>query len=319
MVSKLFVFRQRLAGALLLAALLALVAGSYSVHVPLNTPFGTLARVFDSLAVHMLIGAAALALVAALLGARLAGGLLLLGTLAALGYTAAEHARRSLPLVEEPAALRLTYLNVLNENRLPPERVLDGVAAVGPDVAAFSESVIFERLGPEVRRDYPEMLGCDPGCRVFIQSRLPVSGAELSSLARLWDDRYGQVSVTTADGRRMTLVVAHLSKPWFSGIVENEEWEFIQRLNAIEGPLVVVGDFNAAPWSRSVRRLMDETGLAAARLPVATWPTEAGALGVPIDNVFVRGGARLVSLAAFGEDLGSNHRGLLMDIALPPA
>jgi len=124
------------------------------------------------------------------------------------------------------------------------------------------------------------------------------------------------VTVTPASGAPFTLIVAHKLKPWFASMVEQQDAQLRARVNDIAGPLVVVGDFNAAPWSAPSRELIDATGLRAPRLPVPTWPVEAGRFGVPIDNIFVRGGARLTDLQPFGDDLGSNHRGLLAEVAV---
>src|SRR5690606_5635313 len=86
-------------------------------------------------------------------------------------------------------------------------------------------------------------------------------------------------------------------------------------LNAIEGPVVLAGDFNAAPWTAPLRQLGQQQQLASGPWPPATWPVRLGPLGVPIDNMFTRGGAQLLSLRA-GDNIGSNHRPLWAEIGL---
>ena len=48
----------------------------------------------------------------------------------------------------------------------------------------------------------------------------------------------------------------------------------------------------------------------------ATWPVEAGALGVPIDNLLTRSGAVIESIATLPDTFGSNHRGLRAQVAI---
>ena len=81
--------------------------------------------------------------------------------------------------------------------------------------------------------------------------------------------------------------------------------------------MVAVGDFNAAPWGKSVQNVLKSSGMKALRWPVPTWPAAAGSFGLPIDHVLVRGGARVVAVHPFGVALNSNHRGLMADISLP--
>ena len=45
----------------------------------------------------------------------------------------------------------------------------------------------------------------------------------------------------------------------------------------------------------------------------------AGPLGVPIDNMFTRGNARILDLAAGEDSFGSNHRYLRATVGLYPA
>ena len=115
-----------------------------------------------------------------------------------------------------------------------------------------------------------------------------------------------------------TLVGLHMVKPWFFGITESEEWKLMYVLHRISGPLVLMGDLNAAPWSRRVHLLARRCALATPRLPRPTWPAGAGWFGLPIDHVLVRE-ARLTGLDRFGAGLGSNHLGLLARISLDGA
>ncbi|MDP3340845.1 endonuclease/exonuclease/phosphatase family protein [Frigidibacter sp.] len=311
------VIRQRLIGAVLCLSLLALVAGTVPVTLALLSPLGTMARVLDSVAPQMLGLALALALLAALLGAWRAGGVVAVLALALVGWFGLQHAQRSLPLAADlQPNVRILFFNVLFDNTANAERIAQAARESGADVLAFAESSALSAVLPSLRADYPYMAGCERQCQTVVLSKVPLEPTVPEAGAMAWGEHLASVTVTPPGAAPFTLVVAHKLKPWFAGQVEFQDKQLRSRLNDVAGPLVLVGDFNAAPWSAPSRALIDATGLRAPRLPVPTWPAEAGRFGVPIDNIFVRGGARLTDLAPFGDDLGSNHRGLLAEVAI---
>lgn len=311
------VIRQRLIGALLCLSLLALLAGTVPVTVALLSPAGTIARVLDSMAPQMLGLGLILAVVAALLGARRAGATLAVLTLAFAGWFGLQHAQRSLPLASDmqPAA-RVLFFNVLADNTANAGRIVAAARLSDADIVIFAESEAFRPALAALREDYPYRIPCERHCGLAVLSRFPLAPTDAGQGPLAWGGRLASVTVTPQDAPPFALVAAHKLKPWFAGQVAAEDASLRERINAIAGPLLVVGDFNAAPWSAPTRALIDATGLRAPRLPVPTWPVAAGRFGVPIDNVFVRGGARLTHLQPFGDDLGSNHRGLLAEVAI---
>ena len=87
------------------------------------------------------------------------------------------------------------------------------------------------------------------------------------------------------------------------------------------GPVVVVGDFNAAPWSAAMIRLIARTGLRyglGAR--IGSFPAELGGrlfprwIGIPIDLVLAGGGAAVVQ-RRHGPRIGSDHWPVIAEIA----
>lgn len=311
-------FRQRLIGALLCLSLLMLLAGVVPARIPLTAALGPIARMFDSVAPHFLIGAVIVALAAALVGAWRAALALVLAAAVAFGAFAIQHGARSLPLAaDQPAVLRVLFFNVLGDNFANARNIAAAVRAADPDVVAFAESGALRDVLPELHDQWPHQLGCEKLCQVVVLSKRPIEAVDPDPVRGSWQSRLRSVELQVEGAAQpVTLMIAHKRKPWFTGEVEDEDAHLVQRVNGVAGPLVLMGDFNSAPWSRPMRRLIDETGLSALRLPVPTWPVDAQAFGVPIDNALVRGGARLVSLQPFGDDLGSNHRGLLAEIAL---
>lgn len=83
-----------------------------------------------------------------------------------------------------------------------------------------------------------------------------------------------------------------------------------------EGPVMVMGDLNTAPWTTSFRRFRGAAGLSAPARWVGTWPSFAGPFGLPLDHVLVGGGLRVAGYRA-GDGVGSDHRPLLSEWLLP--
>jgi len=302
-----------------MAAGLALFGGVIFRLIPTETALGPVARVFDSLAPWFLGAALALALVALLAGSCRAGGLMTLAVLAAMAQLYAEQRSMSQPLAPELAAdVRVLFFNVFSHNPSPPGRIAEAVLAADADIVVLAEATgdlpALERL----RESYSFVSPCKPGaCDLVVASRLKPKRFWRLTLNPVWRGRYAVAEFVLPDGRNFFLATNQLAKPWLSGISEAELAKLAAQWNWFgEGRVVAIGDFNAAPWSRPVRRLEAETGMRGLRWPPATWPTWAGAFGVPIDQILLRGGVEAVHMESFGGDLGSNHRGVIADLAI---
>jgi endonuclease/exonuclease/phosphatase (EEP) superfamily protein YafD len=83
------------------------------------------------------------------------------------------------------------------------------------------------------------------------------------------------------------------------------------------GPVVVVGDLNATPWSSTLRELLRDGPLRSTqRFGLhATWPASLGVLGLPIDHVLVAGPLH-PRYRSIEPAFGSDHRMLLVELVL---
>ncbi|MBL3578532.1 hypothetical protein BV509_07460 [Rhodovulum sulfidophilum] len=313
------IWKPQAAGALAMAASLALLAGAGARFVPGGSAAGPLARILDSLAPWLLGGALGLSLGAAALGLRRLGPGLALAALAALAGLGALHLRQSLPALPDRAPdLRILFFNAYSGNRTPAETIVRAVIDTNPDIVLFAEAEAVAAGLPLLQKHYGFVSPCSPGaCQIVLAARTRPRRFWAMSLNPVWPGRYAVAEIETASGKRVFLAGLQLLKPWMSGLAETELGRLTAQLGWLPDPAVAIGDFNAAPWSRTLSQISAETGMATARLPVATWPVGAGRFGVPVDQVLVGGGARLVRLSPFGADLGSNHRGLIAEIALP--
>lgn len=313
-------FRDRGAGALLLLALLLFSAGALSRFVPDTWPGAVVPRFAETIAPWLLIWALLVALLAGLFGARRSGGVLALCCLVAAGGMVLEHLRLSQPTVSGPGQLRVLFFNVLGSNARNAEGIARRVIEEDPDVAIFAE---VEGIAPAealLNAHYPHVYSCETGtCRLQVYSRPQLESAAYRNMGPLALQNYFSANLEL-EGREVSITAVHLLKPWLSGFAWEERSRLIRRMRP-EGevtpePVLLMGDFNAPPWSSPMISILRGTGLRDLRWTPGTWPAGMPRLGVPLDHALVDGGLRLVSLTPFGEGLGSNHRGLLAEIVL---
>lgn len=291
--------------------------------VPDLDPFlSTNIRMLENLAPHLLVVALVLVLAVALLGARRTALVLaLLALLAAAGIVRDYRAMRGPAAAGAPAggALRLLWFNVWGDTATPPERIVAAIRASGADVAMLAEAAPLRGALAGLADLYPYRLGCAAAgpCGVVLLSRFPLGQARFNAFPS-GPDRMVRAVVEVPGHGAVALAGVHETKPWYLGLTGGEAVTVRWGLRWNQAlPMVVAGDFNAAPWSLRMRRLQREHGLGFVARPVPTWPAAAGRFGVPIDHVMVRGGAAIIGLLPWGADLGSNHRGLIAEIALP--
>ena len=313
--------RDALAGALALPAALSIAVGA-SAHLWSGTgAAGTLGRMADSLAPHLLALGLALSLLLAGVArggaARGAAALLVLAALAGGAGLAWRQNAIAQPLARtQPPALEVLWFNLYAENATPAPVLARALLESGADVLVLGEAAPLLPALEDLQARYPHRLGCPRAvCDTLVLSRLPFVPGSAEMIRTSRPGRMAAFALDLPQGR-LDLLAVHLPKPWFYGFYDVDLWHLLDRRARAPGPLLVLGDFNAAPWSRAQARIAREACLLAARGAPATWPARAGGLGVPIDQMLVGGGAALVSLEPWGAGLGSNHRGLRAGIAL---
>lgn len=267
------------------------------------------------------IGASGLALTVVLfaLGVRWRGLLLGLVTIASLGHGLSyvyEFQSRRIAYNHPPEAeFSFLSFNVLSDNARS-EELVDAVLAAPPDVMLVMEAPGVEDYLDRLGSVLPYRLGCDNSetCDIALLSRFPFEDGVVADLPPLGRERIvvGRISV---GGKKTTIMGVHLSKPYYDNTADIELWRIDHILKGIEGPVVLAGDFNSAAWTDPVARVGRRRDLAPGPWQPATWPVRLGPLGVPIDNMFTRGSAQIISLEA-GDNNGSNHRPLWATVGL---
>lgn len=318
----------RIAGATLAIAGLVTGVGALMRFVPIDHGLAPLARLLDSFAPWALVLGLLLSLLAWGVGGRASAvvlGLLAFGSILQLWV---EHRQLSLPLLPTAQAdLRLLFFNVQADNSQPGAEIIEAALVHQPDVMVFAEAAPIWAI--QAQTPGYTALPCPPAgaadpeapCELWIATQAPPLRHWQMQLNPIWTERYAvlELAAPQTQSQPAFVAVAHLAKPWLSGVAEAELARVIAQLSWFPAnqPVIVLGDFNAAPWSGPMRQLLRESRFRGLRQPPGTWPSGLGGLGLPIDQVLVRGGARVVQIRPFGAELGSNHRGLIVDIALP--
>lgn len=211
--------------------------------------------------------------------------------------------------------LRIVFFNVLGSNTESSPAIFSHIRSLDPDIFVIAERDAMEPVLDEIKTTYPFVSPCEKdGCAVLVASKAKPLRFWQLKLSDAWQKRYAVAEFALDNGKSVFVAGSQISKPWLSGIFEPELARLEAQYKWFDGPVVAVGDFNATPWSYPMRTLLKGTGMRAVRWSPATWPVGAGSLGLPIDQVLVRGGARVVNVRAFGNDLGSNHLGIVADI-----
>lgn len=204
-------------------------------------------------------------------------------------------------------------LLVYNQNG---ERIADFLASSDADILLTMESdPIYDHMD-RMREAFPYISPCVENiCDVRLFSRTPLENVRVRTLGGMWKNRL-ILAETVIDGVRFTIVTSHLSKPYFDQTAASELAQLTQTLGYVEGPILLVGDFNAAAWSDDVARMARRRDLAPGPAYPATWPVRSGPFGVPIDNIFTRGPLVITEIEALPDSMGSNHRGLRATISV---
>lgn len=217
---------------------------------------------------------------------------------------------------ESEPLFKLLSFNVLNGNP-NGERIADFVVGSGADLVLLMEAMPLAAYHDKLRATYPYRAGCDGRveCDTVLLSRTPLDDVTTGSLSSVWRNRL-ITATTVIGGERISLVAAHMVKPYFDEFPEVEADELARVMQTLKGPLLLTGDFNAAAWSDNIDRLALRENLAPGPGYPATWPIRLGPLGVPIDNIFTRAPLVIEHVEALGDAMGSNHRGLIAEISL---
>ena len=199
-----------------------------------------------------------------------------------------------------------------------------------PDAAALqaeieridADVITLIELGPDkqqmmatLKARYPYQAECFAidFCRLAILSKFPIAASEGRGpeegpsyiRARLGPEAGG-----------LTVIGVHTIRFPHARAQFQQVTELARLVERLPGAKLVMGDFNATPFSRILQVLQDSANLTRlTNLP--SWPSQAGLPQIAIDHIFVSPGIRQVEAEQIGEPAGSDHYPVMLKIAVP--
>lgn len=221
------------------------------------------------------------------------------------------------PPQEARGGIRLTVVTVnLLWSNGQHQRLRDWLRAEAPDIVVTQETT--SRWAAQLDKlddllPYRRLPG--PTDDLAILSRYPFEMANEIDIRVHGTLAMARLSIGQ---RRIGLMALHASVPLSPAwqVARDEMFGDIARFaRRTRHPLIVAGDFNATPWSRSMRLMVRESPL---RHAPGFWrPTWAAYvphwMGIPIDHVLAATDCHVVDRRV-GPDIGSDHRPVLATV-----
>jgi len=217
------------------------------------------------------------------------------------------------------ASLRIVSYNV-QSGRSDPAAVIEWVNESGADLVFLLESseewagrVRTQSSAYSINNEIPE----DRYYGITVLGKSPNTIEQL----RLGPAREPVVRVEASLSGEPVAIYAIQPRPPRSGATADARVELFNELAALVSaesiPVVVIGDFNATPWSYVFREFTSATGLINSQNGFglsATWPASLPVSLVPLDHMLHSDSLTTVARDV-GPDLGSDHRPLTVELA----
>ena len=212
-------------------------------------------------------------------------------------------------------ALKVASFNTLWANQ-DAEAVRAEIERIDADVITLIE------MGPGKRRILDELKGRYPYqfhcydvdyCNSAVLSKLPFVDTE--SRGKWAGPTFVRVRLGPEAGG-LTVFGVHTIRFPHSLAQFREVTEIADLIEHTAGPRLVMGDFNATPFSRILEVLQGSANLTRlTNLP--SWPSQLGLPQIAIDHIFVSPGIRQIEAEQIGEPAGSDHYPVMLRIAVP--
>ncbi|MBP6012877.1 MAG: endonuclease/exonuclease/phosphatase family protein [Alphaproteobacteria bacterium] len=297
------------------AAILGLAAVVFGA---LFGKFHPLLDLFSQFVLPAIVGAIAVALLAAILG-RHVQLLIVMGlaiTCLAIAW----------PWLQQPAKTEATgpRFKLMSFNVYYNNPDFAGVAKLvqetKPDIVVLLEVLPRVRPGLDaVVNQFPYRVECwqEQWCDALILSRFPLTDIRASLPEPKFRRPMGAVTIEIEE-RTLTLFPAHLTLPYpleRTNSQAGEIKEIAATIATIGGARILAGDFNASTWGATMTYACEQLEFTALTGPDGTWPTFLPAqMGIPIDHILASEELALLSRQILTVQ-GSDHRAVLAEIA----
>lgn len=200
------------------------------------------------------------------------------------------------------------------------EEMAEEIERQDPDVVSIVEfSPTDRKLSASLKARWPHQVICAeyPACDFAFFSKIPIEEwskpSDVPSGGRL--SPFFKVQLAGAY-KGLVLVGVHTSRaPYFR--IQKEQLSLLKEyVNSIEGEKIVMGDFNATPFSRVNKEFVQLTHLKRiTNLP--SWPSVLNLPQLSIDHIFISEGIEVLSAPYLGSRAGSDHYPVLTILGIP--
>lgn len=231
------------------------------------------------------------------------------------------HLASRVPIVLGQAGAGERELKVASFNTLWSNPDADAVKAeilsLDADVIALIE------MGPEKRRildevkdRYPYQAHCYgvDYCNQVILSKLPI--VESGSRGNDWAGPSYIRAKLGPEAGGLTVFGVHTIRFPHSQAQFRQVSAIASLIEKTPGPRLVMGDFNATPFSRTLGLLSDKANLTRLTM-LPSWPAQAGLPQIAIDHIFISPGLKATVAPQIGDPAGSDHYPVTAGIAVP--
>lgn len=305
---------------------LAALAGGTLCAAPMVGLDGYLGELAASWRPHVALALSICAAMALSVRARLLTGLLVALAVALGGdvirtWSGSAQATAGSGLSDGDAAVRVVFSNLFMRND-DTGKLVAWLKVSDPDVVVATEVTpghVAQIAGAMAEYPFRMLEPREHPFGMAVYSRYPLSGEAVTELTGGTPPARVPIMVTVdVETPAGLLHVAgfHLFPPMTPQRLawRNEQLAIAGDVLAkTDAPKLVVGDFNATPWSASLRAFRSENDLSGFNTR-ATWPVWLGFAGIPIDHAFVSRDLRILEIET-GPDIGSDHRPVLVDVA----
>lgn len=211
-------------------------------------------------------------------------------------------------------------LKVATFNTLYVSEQADAVQAeilrMDPDIITLLEMGTNKRRILEAVKDrYPFQADCYgiDYCNLVVLSKFPIVESDARAL---WDGPPYIRAKLGPEAGNITVLGVHTIRFPHSRAQFRQVVELSKLIEKLPGRKLVMGDFNATPFSRIIEAVERRSNLnRLTNLP--TWPSHANLPQIAIDHIFVSPGIKVTESQQIGNPSGSDHFPIMLRIAVP--
>jgi endonuclease/exonuclease/phosphatase (EEP) superfamily protein YafD len=218
-------------------------------------------------------------------------------------------------LAEGEKRLRVAQFNIHGGN-VHVDQMIATVKALNPDVMTLVEFDASNKPVLEgLKNDYPFQHTCWelPACDFTIISKTPL----INRTERVHWEGSGFIQANLGpEFGNLTVVGVHTTR--FPDAVKQfaQVNALAKYLETVPGKMLVMGDFNATPFSRVIQNFANSLELTR-QTSLPSWPSKFGFPQLAIDHIFTSAGIRAIDNERIGDSAGSDHYPVAITLAVP--